>query len=355
MKRIVILSIMTLAILASCGGEVSTTSNVPTSTTISFTESQNENIEFKMYGDLYLNSMRTIYVTLSNTYQNQEVVWESSDESIVSVTGREGLSTEGLLTAHSYGVAYIKASLKDYPEISSTKKFEIKKGETMPSELFNSIKGGAKLKSKDEFIIVNKNFKETIDQTEYLDVIYEENDSSNSYTDAYQMTIKNQKEEVLNEYKYVRDENKKQYVAKEYLDFRNNVRSQAVEQDGEKVYWDFSTYFNPFGDESNVKNTDFETFDGGKTYHFVSYYTNMENLALSLFLSNFSPDAMWFEVDGEKLTLNTYVEPYNQETTSSYRYARRVTTEFSDLGTAVIDQKIPYEKYDYHQSVESAI
>ena len=370
MKKLSILPFLSLFLLASCGPTTNpTTDNSTTSvtnptisesepsvsTTTPFVESENENIVFKMYGDLYLNGMRTIYVTLSNEYSDQEIVWESSNETIVSVTGREGLSTEGLVTAHSYGEAYIKASLKDYPEISTTKKFVISKGETMPAELFNSIKGGATLKSKDEFIIVNKNFEETIEQTEYLDVIYEENDPSNSYTDAYQMTIKNKNNEVTKEYKYVRDENKKQYVAKEYLDFRNNVRAQAIEQDGEKLYWDFSTYFNPLADENNVTNLDFESFDGGKTYHFVSYYTGMSNLALSLYLSNFSPDDMWFEVENGSISLNAYVEPYNSQTTSAYKYARKVTTEFSNLGSSVIDHIQPYEKYNYHNDIESAL
>ena len=384
MKKELIITLLTSALLVSCGtkqsstnssslnnSSVSTSSEIKESTSSSsnsslssssssssstiYNEVESENLKLFMYGDLYLNGMRTIYAELSKEYDDEEIVWESSNEEIVSATGREGLSAECLVTAHSYGVAYIKASLKEYPDIYTIKKFEIKKGEAMPKELFNSIKGSATLTTKDQYISVDASRKETITKEENLEVIYEENDATNNYTDAYQMTIKNKKGEVTKEYKYVRDENKKQYVAEEYLDYRNNVRASAIEVDGERIYWDFSTYFNPFQDSSNVTNLDFETFDGGKTYHFVSYYTYMDNLVVSLYLSNFSPDAMWFEVEDGNITLNSFIEPYNSQTSSSYKYARRVTTEFSNLGNSVIDHLTPYETKNYHSKMQDAI
>ena len=181
------LLIISSVMLVSCGGTIngssisSPTTSVNPNTSDSFIKEEvsNGNLEMFMYGGLYLNGMRTIYAKLSEQYKDSEIVWESSDESIVSATGRENLSSECLVTALDYGVAYVKASLKDNPSIYSVKKFEIKKGEAMPVELFNSISGAVTMNTTDQYIMVDNKYNETVTKTEYLDVIYEENDSLN--------------------------------------------------------------------------------------------------------------------------------------------------------------------------------
>ena len=368
MKNKLLLSSLLGFVLVSCGGETTPSTNSSlyeelsdvTSTnesTFEEVEVDNENLNLFMYGDLHMNGMRTMYAKLSSDYEGEEIIWETSKESIISASGREDLSSECLLIANDYGVSYIKASLKNHPEVYSIKKIEIKKGESMPLDLFASLTGSATLTTTDEFIMFDKDYKETITKTEGLEVIYEENDATNNiYTDAYQMTMYNKRGEVTKVNKYVRDENKKQFVATEYLDYRNNVRTENVyNSDEEKVYWDYSAYFNPLADSTNITNKDFETFDGGKTYHFVSYYTYMESLAVSLYLDTFSPDDIWFAVDGDNITLNMFIDPYNSEAASGYKYARRLTTEFSNLGTSVIDHLMPYESKNYHESMQNAI
>ena len=145
-----------------------------------------------MFGGVYLNTTRTIYAMMEN-YNNEEIIWTSSNPSVVSVSPRDGYTSECTLAAKSLGSATITATLASDPTCTISKEFVIEEGEAMPADLFNQITGGVKLVSSDKCLSYDENYNVTVDEEYEVTTIYEEttpsDTSENNTNDAYQITI----------------------------------------------------------------------------------------------------------------------------------------------------------------------
>lgn len=315
-------------------------------------------LQLKMYGDLYYGGMRSIYVLFSEGLSG-EIEWKSSNEDIVAVTLREGLTNEAFLVARDYGVVTITATLKDNPSIKATYDVLVSnEGENMPESLFNQIRGGVKMTSSDNLLSFNENYEETIEESYTITTIYEETNPEeieDNLTEAYQITVIDDKTgKVDYETKFVRGTGKN--VATESINIANEVVSNSyLTEDEETIKWGSSYYQNIWNCSSIVTNEMFKTFDEGKTYHYVGDYTNTSELCRSMYLTYMSPDDMYFEVNNDNLKLHITIDPYNEDVDATTKYGRRVTTSFSEIGTAVIDHLKPYTHETYHDKVESAL
>ena len=121
-KKVLLTSLLVM-LMVSCGGsgnQVSSNENNPVSEdNISETTSTNSSgeiiqtngkLSLKMFGGVYLNTTRTIYAMMEN-YNDEEIIWTSSNPSVVSVSPREGYTAECTLAAKSLGSATITATL----------------------------------------------------------------------------------------------------------------------------------------------------------------------------------------------------------------------------------------------------
>ena len=368
-----ILSLTAIGILlVSCGGQTkpTTTTQSPTTTpeitttenpTISIPSNAdvNNKLQLKMFGGLYYEGIRTIYAIFKDGVSG-EVVWSSSNENVVTVSPREGLTTECSLLVRSYGEARITAALKDDPNIVATYDINIEEGQAMPLELFNQIRGGVKMTSLDECLSFDKDYNSKVDESYTITTIYEETDPTNidmsNLTEAYQINVVNNKTNKTEyEKKYVKGTGS--YVSTESLNVDNLVvADKIIPEDAEEgIKWGSSYYQNIWNNEGIITNEAFRTFDGGKTYHYASYYTAPMYLCASMYLLDIAPDAMYFEVEEGKMELHVVVDPYNQDVRATTKYGRHITTTFSDIGTAEIDHIKPFEHLEEHDKLQSAI
>ena len=319
----------------------------------------NNKLKLKMFGGLYNESIRTIYAIFQEGISG-ELIWSTSNDEVVTITPREGLTSEAMLLVRGYGEARITASLADDPNIAATYDFVISEGEAMPVELFNKIKGGVRLVSDDQMLSFDKNYQETIEERYTITTIFEENNPENTeesnITDAYQIDVVNCNTNE-NEYHLSYVKGTGSYVATEGINVGNNIISEQVilEETGEGLKWGASYYQNIWNLSSIVSNEDFRTFDGGKTYHYASYYTTMSELCQSMYLTYMDPDGMYFEVDGDELKLHVVIDPYNKDVTAETKYGRHIITTFDSFGTAEIDHLDPYAHEEQHDKLSSAL
>lgn len=385
-KRIGLLLGITLG-LASCGGQYSNISDLTSSsldsdetttiddittnisedtTTNSATTTDsgiaNSEISLKMYGNLYINGTRTIYANIGDS--KSKVVWTSSEPSIVSASVREDLSTECTLIAKKVGSAVISASLSDDSSVVATMKIDIEEGTAMPIDKFSKLQGGLKLSSVDEPLSFDKYGNSSVDSTYDIVTIFEEsgdvtNKTDTNSTDAYSISAIN-RNNANDKFERTYVKTVGSYVGTEYLDMKNKVNSQKItNESGETIKFDYSYYTNLLN--SYVSGTQlitpdqFRTYDGGKTYHYSYSYINSMYLAISYFGLDLAPDDMWFTFEGDNITLNTTVDPYNNDVSSSVKYGRQIKSTISEIDTAKIQHVTPYAADDSQIPLKNAI
>lgn len=352
---------------SSSNNQISNTTSTSSSSTI-----EDNGMSLFMYGDLYKDGMRTIYAKMDN-YQNlgKTVRWESSDDSIVSVSSvsidegdEEPYLAESLLTGRNYGTATITAYLEEDETIRASLEITIKEGQAMSESLFKSFSQSVKFTFVEENLSYDEDYTETVDETYDITTIFEENYDPNSttqgyydldnYTDAYQLTSVDRKTNTAKEYKYVRSNGNQ--VAKERIGLNNNIDYELLKNSEENtIKFDNSYYINPFGQSYDGTYEDWKTFDDGKTYHFTGSYIQATYICTSLLLEDISPDDLWFTIDNNTYTFNVAIDPYNQDKIDSIKYGKRVTGTISEIGSATIDHIKPYNHEAYHDDIQEAI
>ena len=333
-----------------------TSSNIVTSSSSS-TPKEESIIEIVMMGDVYKDSMRSAYAIIKEGYES-DVAWESSDPSVVKVSPRD-ITTDCSVIGVGYGTATITATLVNTPEHKATFVVTIAEGEAMPADLFNKVTGGVKLESIDKCFSYDDKLNETLDFQYAVTTIYEEtkpNDKSNeNTTDAYQISVidldKNKETYAAN---YVRGTGG--YVSTESLDMNNQIQTKKFTsvdyEDG--IKWEYSYYVNLWANEEYVTNEMFRTFDGGKTYHYTSYYLSATYLCASMYMEDISPDDMYFTYENDVLRLHIEVDPYNSDEFASTTYGRKIMTTFKEFDTAKVSHPTPFEHKDYHDDLDAA-
>lgn len=365
-KKILLASLLAM-LMVSCGGEnqISSDGNSISDNTVSEISSDNSSNEIvesngkmslKMFGGVYLNTTRTIYAMMEN-YNNEEIIWTSSNPSVVSVSPRDGYTSECTLAAKSLGSATITATLASDPTCTISKEFVIEEGEAMPADLFNQITGGVKLVSSDKCLSYDENYNVTVDEEYEVTTIYEEttpsDTSENNTNDAYQITILDKNTNKSQSVSYVKGTGG--YVCKEYLNYNNEVKNERILNEEEEGYkWNSSYYCNLWRNTELVTNECFRTFDGGKTYHYSSYYITPIYLMASMYLLDASPDGMYFVNNDGSLELHVEIDPYS-EYLDGTKYGREIISKLEDVGTATIDHIKPYEHKEEHDALENAL
>ena len=366
-KKVLLTSLLVM-LMVSCGGsgnQVSSNENNHVSEdNVSETTSTNSSgeiiqtngkLSLKMFGGVYLNTTRTIYAMMEN-YNDEEIIWTSSNPSVVSVSPREGYTAECTLAAKSLGSATITATLASDPSCSVSKEFVIEEGEAMPADLFNQITGGVKLVSSDKCLSYDEDYNVTVDEDYDVTTIYEEKnpsdtDASNT-NDAYQITILNKKTNKSQSVSYVKGTGG--YVCTEYLNYNNEVKEEKILNEDEEGYkWNSSYYCNLWRNTELVTNECFRTFDGGKTYHYSSYYITPIYLMASMYLLDASPDGMYFVNNEDGLEVHVEIDPYS-EYGDGIKYGRKIVSKLEDVGTATIDHIKPYEHKEEHDALDAA-
>ena len=345
------------AIMLLCGCNANANSSTSSGPIDGSSESivTNKGFTLKMFGGLYLNTSRTIYAELEG-YEGQEILWTSSNPSVVSVSPREGLTTECDLMCKKTGTVVITAQDSKNTNNKVSKEFVIEEGEVMPSELFNQVIGGVKLTSVDQCISYDDDLNPTVDEEYIVETIYEESNPDNDLTntsDAYQISILDKKTNKTQKIEYVKGTGG--YVCKEYLDYTNNINYRKVlNEDEEGIKWDYSYYCNLWRNTELITNDCFRTFDGGKTYHYSSYYVTPIYLCASMYLLDMSPDDMYFAVnDDSELELHIDVDPYSPDA-DTQRTGRKIVSKISDVNTAKIEHLKPYEHLSIHDRIDEA-
>ena len=360
MKKSLIL--ISVALLLCACGEASSSSqtDLNSSSQEEISSSQivveNEGMSLRMFGDLYPNTSRTIYLDVEN-YKGQEIYWSSSNEDVVSVSPRSGLTTECMLMCKGVGKVTILAQDSTDPSRKVAKQLVISEGEAMPSELFNQITGGVKLTSVDKCLSYDSNYVATVDEEIHLETIYEEtnpNDDVDNTNDAYQLIAVNKTNNRSEKHLYVKGLGG--YVSQEYIDYKNTVQSKKyLNEEGEGMKWDYSFYSNLFRNADVVTNEDFRTYDGGKTYHYASFYLSATYLCASMYLLDASPDDMYFVVKDNAISeLRVDIDPYSSDVNQK-KTGRQIVTTISEINTAKVEHLQPYERKDIHNTINEAI
>ena len=359
-KNLVLLSIAVL--LCACG-QVSSSTSVPNGevttsqggeTTTSVVTGDN-GMSLRMFGDLYPDAARAIYAEIEN-YQGQEIVWTSSNPSVIGASVRDDLTTECMLVCKGVGEATITAYLADNPSVKASKDFVITRGEAMSKELFKQVTGGLKLTSSDKCLSYDNKFNATVDLEYTLETVYEETNPSeaeNNTTDAYQLTVTNNKTNRSSQYTYVKGVGG--YVATECIDEQNQVQSERyLNSEGEGMKWDYSYYSNLWGNTDVVTNENFVTYDGGKTYHYASSYISSMYLCISMYLLDAAPDDIWLVVeDGAIKEIHVDIDPYSSDPKVA-RTGRQIVSTISEVNKAKIEHLKPYERKDIHNTIDDA-
>lgn len=324
---------------------------------------KDSHLDVFMFGNLYKNGSRSIYAMRYGVDGTLE--WKSSNESIVTIGEPiDGELPEVLLLANGTGKAVITCSLKDDPSIYTEYEIDTLTDEylEMDASLYSTISSSVKMTSIDNKIDYDSEYKPIINSSEKIVSIYEENEDQSSsvalnLTDAFQTTVMDMDtSEITMEHKYVRDG---RYLASEYIDYMNRLRKERLSNtDGEDMYWLSTYYYNYFGNSDHIDETDFVSYDGGKTYHFIGGYNEAEYLMLSLYQSDFTPDDLYFTVENDKIvSFNAVVDPTAATDSDELileKYGREVVTKFSDEGTATIDHLATYSHESIHDKIDAA-
>jgi len=320
-----------------------------------------------MYGDLYYQQMRSIYVKFDNQTTSGNIIWETSDESIIRVSEMDSVMPEALLTAMGYGEATITATLESDSSIKASKTIKIDDtGKYMPSDLYESLMYSMKLDVTESLINYDENYNTSVEQTYNLTTIFEENKDSHvdelttNLTDAFQLIEKDNTTNATKDYTFVRSNGGQ--LAKERINLQNEVSYEILRlgDEGEEttVKFDSTYYTNPFGRDDLSTNEDWLTFDNGKTYHFVggSYASNY--FSAHLFLSSISPDDMILSFNEDStIGIDVYIDPCidSDNPTEKKKYGSEYHGTISELGKATIEHLKPFEHLAYHDNVEKSI
>lgn len=342
------------------------------SSTSSIGKREDNGMSLFMYGDLFKDGMRTIYAKTDYQYFGDRVIWESSDDTVISVSSvsfdegdEEPYLAECLLTGKNYGTATITAYLEEDVSITASLDITISEGVAMDETLFKSFSKSVQFTFVEQNLSYDEDYVEKVDETYDVVTIFEENYDPNSttqgyydldnYTDAYQLTSTNRATNKTNEYKYVRS--KGNQVAKERIGLNNNIDYELLKNsDGNTIKFDNTYYINPFGQSYDGTYKDWRTFDNGKTYHFTGSYIQGIYICASLLLEDMTPDDMWFTInDDNSYSFNISVDPYNQDKLESVKYGKKVTGTISKIGTATIDHISVYTHESYHDGIQTAL
>ena len=327
--------------------------------------SENASIELITFGDLYPNSMRSVFADVEglDTYT---LTWSSSDDSVLKVSPREGSKNEAFLIVVGLGTATVTCRVNEREDLHASRSFTISEGEAMPEELYTKVDGGVTVHSDDKLLDYDENFDSTLVQKYRGTTVFEETNpedqSSSNFTDAYQFDLEDlthpgsQDEMHL---KYVRTNGSK--VGVEYITDQNQVASERVyNEDDEAISWENSYYCNLLNEEDPeygyFGRDKFRTYDGGHTYHYVGGYLGTSYLMANYLLIDVSLDDLYFTLnEDDSLTLTGVIDPYNStDPASQIRYGREITFTYSDIDTAQIDHLKPYEHEAYHDRIDLA-
>lgn len=372
-KKLLILTLCPIFVLASCNGgeETKSESNQTDSANSQVSdsaESSNDtpvnpaNAKFKlvMNGELYPNQFRSIYAIL-NEGVTGNVKFSSSNTEVLRVSEMEDVSNEALITAIGEGTATISAYLEGEEDVVVTKEITIAHGTAMPEATFSKLQGSMKVTLEEKYYDYDANLNPTAQGQDDIVTIYEEVEDATNYhgTDAYQIDVKNHATGVSTfSEKFVRNGVR---LAVEQLTKDNTIsKITQYDEDGEEYNWVNSYYENLFyydkDDEDakpTVKATDFETYDGGKTYVYTgSSIWATTYLTVSFVMSNITPDEFAITVDGENLGFEITVDPYAKD--GETKGGQVITGTVSEVGTAKIDHLQPYAHETYHDALETA-
>lgn len=373
--KLITLALLSFALpLAGCGNQNSSggrpsATEKPSQTekkTESTTESglhKDSRIELFLFGDLYKDAIRTVYVNFYGIYGNLD--WYSSDEDIVAIGSEpiQGIMPEVNLIANGYGKAVIKATLTSDPSIYTELEVNVSQDYLeMDEALFATVSSSMRMDSVEEYITYKEEYSSEVTDCENLVTVFEENeDQSNglndNLTDAYEIKVTNNSGTETFHKQYVRDG---RFLATEYLDFHNQVRKERLSNGDESMYWEAAPYFNYLGKSDNVDHTKFVSFDGGTTYHFVGGYSIAEQIALNFFQQSISPDDIYFTVvDGKVAELTVLVDPTigntNDREDVGEKYGLKITSTLSELGTATMDHLPPYSHENYQDPITESL
>ena len=327
-------------------------------------ESIDSKVGFKvvMFGDLYPNQMRSIYAVLDEG-KTGNVIFESDNEEIVRCSNDQERGNEALLVAVSTGEVTISAHFEDDPTKVLTKKVIVKNGTALPESTFEKLTGGMKVTMSQSLYDYDDNLEPTLYKAYDVTTIYEENEDYASYpyhnTDAYQINVTEHGTNKVDFAKaYVRNGTR---LAVEYINSNNQIgKASQFDDEGEEYRWVNSYYENQFkfdeesDEEAIVIAGDFETYDGGKTYHYVGdgiWATTY--LTVSLVMSNITPDDFVITVDGDNLGFYIVTDPAST-TGSTEKGGTVISGKVSEIGTATIDHLQPYAHESYHDALETA-
>jgi len=335
-------------------------SNVASSISSKEENPANAKFTLKMNGDLHLNQSRSIYAVLKEGVTGN-VVFESSNPSVIRTSKMEGISNEVLLSAVSEGEATITAYLEGEEDVVVSKTITIAHGTALSQETFNKLTGSMKVSLTQTLYDYDSQLQPTLYEKCDVTTIYEEVDDMDTYhnTDAYQITVKDhESQKVTFERKYVRNGVR---LATEYINKDNEIgKITQFNEEGEEYKWVNSYYENLWKYEENtdsealVTASDFESFDGGNTYHYVgNSLWATTYLACSLLLENITPDEFAITVNGDSLGIYFVTDPYGKDGAEA-KGGQVVEGKISDIGTAKIEHEKPYEHEDYHDALEVA-
>lgn len=370
-KKIPFLALLSASLLVACYEQPADSSTVlPPSSEASSSQSSSSSsstlpsvdngLKLFMQGDLYPNQIRSIYASFL-TEKTGTLVWTSSDESIVSVSSREdGAMPEALLTAQGEGEVTIRAALEEDSSIQASLKVKVSHGLKMEGSLYDAIKGAGVFKSTISYLSYDASCKESADSSEEVKTTFEENKAPSvegeaNYTDAVEMSLTSGGSTKST--RFVRTSGGK--VGTEYITLLNEVSSKdsLFGDDEETMAFDASGLTNPFGHSEVSSAKDFESYDGGKTYHFIGGYQNAASIAYSLSGKNFTPDDIALTVkDGAIASFVLSVDPASSESgTPNTKYGMRMEGTLSELGTAKITHLSPFAHEAKHDALTSAI
>ncbi len=325
-------------------------------------ESIDSNVGFKvvMFGDLYPNQMRSIYAVLGEG-KTGNVIFESDNEGIVRCTNDEDRGNEALLVAVSTGEVTISAHFEDDPTKVVTKKVTVKNGTALPESTFEKLTGGMKVTMSQSLYDYGDDLEPTLYKAYDVTTIYEEVEDASFYhnTDAYQINVVDRATGKVDFAKsYVRNGVR---LATEYVNSNNEIgKATQYNEDGDEYKWVNSYYENlfKFDEDSDLDATvvasDFETYDGGKTYHYVGNgFWATTYLTVSLVMSNITPDDFVITVDGDDLGFYIVTDPASSKG-SNEKGGSVISGKVSEIGTAKIDHLKPYSHESYHDGLEAA-
>ncbi len=346
---------------ASSPADSSTTSS-PADSSSSSTAS----LRLKMYGDLQLGSIRSIYALLP-AGESTDVVWNTSDASIVSVTPVPGNLPEASLTAKKVGSVTISCHLASDPSVSAEQKITIKDGTVIPADIYSTIAGGLTLSTVQQHINYDTSYTPTVESTYRITTSFEENrDYKNpnlndaNLTDGYYFQMQKDGEEKKVEKTFIRSNGNQ--VAKEKIDLNNQVGYSLVKNDdGDTISWDNYAYVNRFNNPNYMDASMFKTFDEGKTYHYTGSSFNLSYLISSLYLDNFTPDDVYLTVEDKQVkSITMIVDPYNADMTATNPVETKggqqiVSTVTARGSEATVPHIKPYEKQPFTDDIQTAL